>query len=306
MCGIAGVFQKSAAEQPLPIGPIGRSLLTMAACLQHRGRDSAGIAVFGSDALGLRLQVMLPAGKKLPEPKEILQMGSGRLSDLRPEPMGFSAAVRVVEGIATEADLALVHDIEKGLPGATVSSLGIRMTVEKAVGMADGLEGPAGNLTGTHGIAHLRLATESKIDPAHAQPFWGRPFHDLAVTHNGHITNYHKLRHKFEAAGFGFASHNDSEIIGIYLGRKMADGHTFYEALAAAGKELDGSYSCIVATANGLGVVRDPFATKPLLYVETDSQVTLASEPQALYRLLGQDAVIKEIRPREVRVWERI
>ena len=52
-------------------------------------------------------------------------------------------------------------------------------------------------------------------------------------------------------------------------------------------------------------MVRDPFATKPLLYVETDTQVALASEPQALHRLLGEDACIKEIRPREVRTWER-
>ena len=302
MCGIAGVLYKQITNEPAPIG---RSLLMMAACLQHRGRDSAGMAVFGSTASGLRLQVMMPLGGALPEPREIIDLGEGRLSDLRPEKAGFSAAVRPALGNAVQADLELIQALEAGLPGATVSGMGVRMTVEKAVGLADGLEGPVGSLTGSHGIAHLRLATESKIDPAHAQPFWGRPYPDLAVTHNGHITNYHKLRLRFEAEGFGFASHNDSEIIGIYLGRKIASGLSLHEALAAAGKELDGSYSCIVATANGLGVVRDPFATKPLLYVETETQVALASEPQALYRLLGQDAVIKEIKPREVRVWER-
>ena len=302
MCGIAGVLQKNITEQPAPIG---RSLLLMAACLQHRGTDSAGIAVFGAERSGLHLQVMLPQSESLPEPQEIFALGLGRLGDLRPEPMGFSASVRPASDDAATADLEMIYSLEQGLSGATVSGMGARMSVEKAVGMADGLEGTVGTLTGTHGIAHLRLATESKIDPAHAQPFWGRPYPDLAVTHNGHITNYHKLRQKFEADGFGFASHNDSEIIGIYLGRKMAEGLTLHEALSAAGQELDGSYSFIVATKNGLGVVRDPFATKPLLYVETEAQVALASEPQALYRLLGQDAVIQEIRPREVRVWER-
>ena len=149
------------------------------------------------------------------------------------------------------------------------------------------------------------LATESRIDPAHAQPFWGRPFPDIAVTHNGHITNYHKMRQQFEAQGYGFASRNDSEIIGLYLGRKMADGLTLEAALHEAGRDLDGSYSFIVATADGLGVVRDPFATKPLLYAETDELVTLASEPQALHRLLGEDIIIREIKPREVRVWTK-
>ena len=179
------------------------------------------------------------------------------------------------------------------------------MTVEKAVGLAAELTDSVDALMGTHGIAHLRLATESRIDPAHAQPFWGRPFPDIAVTHNGHITNYHKLRQKFEAQGLGFASRNDSEIIGIYLGQKLAEGRTLQEALQEAGRELDGSFSFIVATRTGLGVARDPFATKPLLYMETDTQVALASEPQALHRLLGEDARIKEIRPREVRTWER-
>ena len=302
MCGIAGILQKQDTGQPLAIG---RALLSMAACLQHRGMDSAGMAVFGGSSSGMRLQVMLPPDVPIPEPQDVLTLGGGRLHDLRPEQMGFSACLRPASGDPVTANQELIKALEQGLPGATVSSLGISMIVEKAVGLAAGLDGPVGGLTGTHGIAHLRLATESKIDPAHAQPFWGRPYPDIAVTHNGHITNYHKLRQKFEAQGFGFASHNDSEIIGIYLGQKMAEGMTLQGALQTAGRELDGSYSVIAATENGLGVVRDPFATKPLLYVENDEQIALASEPQALHRLLGQAAVIQEIRPREVRVWER-
>ena len=301
MCGIAGILYKHAEGLPAPIG---KTLLAMASCLQHRGRDSAGMAVFGGHGGELRLQVMLPEGMALPEPQALLALGGGRLSSLLPEPIGFSACVKPAPGDAVAADLQLVRAIEAGLPGATVSGLGAALTVEKAVGLADGLDGAVGALTGTHGIAHLRLATESKIDPAHAQPFWGRPFPDIAVTHNGHITNYHKLRQRFEADGFGFASHNDSEIIGIYLGRRMAAGLSLHEALSAAGKELDGSYSFIAATRRGLGVVRDPFATKPLLYVETEERVALASEPQALYRQFGLDAQIQEIRPRQVRVWE--
>ena len=297
MCGIAGVLRKQAGD-----GPIGDALMTMAVCLQHRGLDSAGLAVFGLPAAsgGQRLQVMLPPGTELPEPQALRALGAGRLSDLKQEQAGFSAKLQPA---APREDSALVQGIEAALPGSTVSALGALLTVEKVVGSAEGLRDTAAALRGTHGIAHLRLATESRIDPAHAQPFWGRPFPDIAVTHNGHITNYHKMRQQFEAQGFGFASRNDSEIIGVYLGRKMAEGLTLEAALHEAGRDLDGSYSCIAATAGGLGVVRDPFATKPLLYAETDELVALASEPQALHRLLGEDCVIREIKPREVRVW---
>lgn len=298
MCGIAGVLQKQARSYP-----VGQALLTMASCLQHRGMDSAGIAVFGVPAPDqlLGVQVMLPSGMPLPDAQGVQALGGGRLFDLTPDCAGFTACLRP----GSEADhSALVQVIEAGLPGCTVSSLGKTMTVEKSVGLADSLRGVADGMVGTHGIAHLRLATESRIDPAHAQPFWGRPFADIAVTHNGHITNYHKMRLQFEADGYAFASGNDSEIIGVYLGRKMAGGLSLQEALQQAGQDLDGSFSFIATTAKGLGVVRDPFATKPLLYSENEEMVALASEPQALHRLLGQDICIREVKPREVRVWE--
>ena len=301
MCGIAGVLNKRQGAT----APVGAELLSMASCLQHRGMDSAGVAVFTTPGSSLRVRVMLPPGAPWPEPQVILALGDRRLSELHPEQGGFSAAVQSAGESEAQTDLALICALEEALPGATVSALGFSLTVEKVVGLIAGLRETVGAMTGTHGIAHLRLATESRIDPAHAQPFWGRPYPDIAVTHNGHITNYHKLRQKFEAKGFNFASRNDSEIIGIYLGEKRAAGASLREALTEAGQELDGSYSFIAATAQGLGVARDPFATKPLLYAETDDRVALASEPQALHRLLGEEVTVHEIRPREVRIWEK-
>ena len=90
MCGIAGILQKTNADFSAAIG---HALLTMAACLQHRGMDSAGMAVFAAEGAGMRLQGMLPPGTSLPEPQLLLALGAGRLSDLRPERHGFSAAV---------------------------------------------------------------------------------------------------------------------------------------------------------------------------------------------------------------------
>ena len=299
MCGIAGVFYRDGSSAH----PVGAALMTLAGCLQHRGADSAGVAVFGLAAPNvITFQVVLPPKMALPEPQMVLAIGGGVLSGLRLERAGFAVSRRVGAG---PSDSELIAALEAALPGAVVTSSGEALRVHKAVGRAEALAGEVVPLVGTHGIAHLRLATESRIDPAHAQPFWGRPFPDIAVTHNGHITNYLKLRQRFEARGFSFASRNDSEIIGTYLGDKMSSGLTLEDALRAAGTELDGSYSFIVATNEGLGVVRDPFATKPLLFCEADSTLALASEPQALHRLLGQDITIKEIKPREVRVWAK-
>ncbi len=301
MCGIAGVLYRDDGAETQPVGA---ALMTLAGCLQHRGADSAGVAVFGPAHPGLHtFQVVLPPQTPLPEPQAVLALGGGALNSLRPERAGFAVSRRAGVG---PSDVELIAALEDALPGAVVTSLGESLQVYKVVGRAAALTEEVTPLHGSHGIAHLRLATESRIDPAHAQPFWGRPFPDIAVTHNGHITNYHKLRQRFEARGFTFASRNDSEIIGTYLGDKMSGGMTLREALTAAGGELDGSFSFIVATNEGLGVVRDPFATKPLLFCETPTgTLALASEPQALHRLLGQDVTIREIKPREVRVWEK-
>jgi methylamine---glutamate N-methyltransferase subunit A len=301
MCGIAGMLAKVDDGSTRPIGTL---LMMMAPCLQHRGRDSAGIAVFDGNATGeaLRLHVMLPRDAQLPEPKAILAITGRRISKLEPEPRGFNATAATAD---VDGCMDLVRTIESRIPGATVSAYGRFMKVAKAVGTADGLLCDAGDMSGTHGILHLRLATESRIDPAHAQPFWGRPYPDIAVTHNGHITNYHNLRRQFEARSVTFASRNDSEIIGTFLGHTMSQGASFVEALREAVGELDGSFSFIAATEHGIGVARDPFATKPLLYSETDDYVLLGSEPQALHRVLGNDAKIGEIVPKEVRVWAK-
>ena len=274
----------------------------MARCLQHRGADSAGVALFGTRA-STHLQMALPAASREPSREALREFSGGRIQQLMREPGGFDAPVLTLDAGNSLAALALIHDLETLLPGATVSSLGESISVYKAVGKVDQLAVLIQDAIGTHGIAHLRLATESRIDPAHAQPFWGRPYFDIAVTHNGHITNYYKLRKRFEARGFSFASHNDSEIIGIYLGDLMEGGASLFEALEQAKFELDGSFSFIVATKDALGVTRDPLATKPLLYVEDEVGVTLASEPQALYHACGAGAGIREIKPRETRTW---
>lgn len=297
MCGISGILRYDSQEFA-----VGQALLEMARYLQHRGADSAGMAVF-SHRREAHLQMALPGGTIFPGTGQLSTLCAGRLRALCDEPGGFSALVQPALATDALADLALVRALEAAFPGGTVSAMGSRMAIYKAVGPVRNLAERVGPLRGTHGISHLRLATESRIDPAHAQPFWGRPYADIAVTHNGHITNYHRLRTSFEARGYSFASHNDSEVIGVYLGHKMEHGSTFEEALQSATRELDGSFSFIAATATALGVARDPLATKPLLYVENDAGVTLASEPRALYHACGDAAQICEIKPKEARVW---
>ena len=52
-----------------------------------------------------------------------------------------------------------------------------------------------------HAIGHVRMATESDVDISGAHPYWAYPFSDVAVVHNGQLTNYHYWRRRLERSG---------------------------------------------------------------------------------------------------------
>ena len=80
------------------------------------------------------------------------------------------------------------------------------------------------NWKGPMAIGHTRMSTESRIDLSHSQPFWVHGVPDLATVHNGHVTNYHQLRRRYEQKGVTFYTDNDSEVIGVYLRERMLEG----------------------------------------------------------------------------------
>src|SRR5207253_11074239 len=127
----------------------------------------------------------------------------------------------------------LEQEIMRAVPGAEVFSIGTRLELMKQVGHPDELERQfhVAEMAGTHALGHTRLSTESRVDISHSQPFWTHGVADLAVVHNGHITNYHKLRRRFEHRGYHFYTENDSEIIGPYLQDQMKQGCTLKEAM---------------------------------------------------------------------------
>ena len=75
------------------------------------------------------------------------------------------------------------------------------------------------------------MATESRVDVNHSHPFWARPFPDVTVVHNGHVTNYYKNRRLFEMRGHRFQTGNDTEFVAVYLADRMAAGVPLDEAV---------------------------------------------------------------------------
>jgi glutamate synthase domain-containing protein 1 len=299
MCGIIGYLDKRGGHDR----PIGRTLLTMLEALSCRGPDSAGVALFGPPHSLWVLRIKLPEEA---EPEGTVQQALAALraktSVLRHETSGAYLRVEVVphESVA-ELEAVLV----KRVPGAELVSAGRQLEIVKQVGSPAQLDADYGiaGRSGSHGIGHTRLSTESRVDLSHSQPFWAHGVPDLATVHNGHITNYHKLRRQYEQKGHRFWTENDSEVIGVYLRERLAAGLRLEDALRASLDDFDGSFSYLAASAEGLAYVKDRFGFKPLVVAETDEFVAIATEEIALRRALGTDFVAREPAPGSLRTW---
>jgi glutamate synthase domain-containing protein 1 len=158
---------------------------------------------------------------------------------------------------------------------------------------------------GTHGIGHVRMATESDVDISGAHPYWAYPFGDVAVVHNGQLTNYFHWKHRLERLGHRFQSECDSEIIAVYLAEKMAGGSSLEEAMHQSLDDLDGVFTYLCVTEDSLGVAKDEMAAKPLVLYEGDELVALASEEIAIRAIVDREIETYDPYEREVLVWKR-
>ena len=302
MCGIVGFFSKNGDGQ----AETGRTILGMLRALGCRGPDSAGVALFGApDDNRFAVRVKLGEGGDLQSRARQIAAHLEALSGASQFSTTAAYARFLVSG---ETDIKQLADsIESLDKDYEVVSIGRRLEIIKQTGSPENLEKTycVSHMKGTHGLGHTRLSTESRVDLSHSQPFWSHGFPDLAIVHNGHITNYHQLRRRYEQRGVRFYTENDSEIVAIFLAEQLAKGSSLQEALERMLRDLDGSYSCLAATERQLGYVKDPFALKPLVMTETEQFVAVATEEIAIRSAIAGAYSVREAQVKEVRVWQR-
>jgi glutamine phosphoribosylpyrophosphate amidotransferase len=155
----------------------------------------------------------------------------------------------------------------------------------------------------THGIGHVRMATESAEDINAAHPFVSPFYPEMAIVHNGQFTNYFNLRRSLEARGAVFKTQNDSEAASHLIAWAMQEnGGNLEAALAYALEEMDGVFCIMAATPTQMGIVKDRLGIKPLLLFEKDG-ITLLGSEQIEFTTLFPDVYAEELEPGEVRVW---
>lgn len=297
MCGIVGFLDKTKNRTT-----VGKIVLQMLNALGARGPDSAGVALYGQKKdKGMVVQIKLGKQKEATFIVEQLEE-FGTISEVKI----VAEYLRLV--ISLEVDTASFLKVVESLDqGIEVVSLGAQLEVVKQVGTPKNLESTynISSFTGTHGLGHTRLSTESRVDLSHSQPFWAYGYADLAIVHNGHITNYHTMRRLYEQRGIEFHTENDSEIIGIYFADQLSKGMVLQEVLEASLTDFDGSFSYLVSTPDSISFAKDPFAFKPLLFTETDDFVAIATEEIAIRSVFSGSYTVRESQSKEIRIWQK-
>lgn len=158
-------------------------------------------------------------------------------------------------------------------------------------------------LKGRNAIGHNRYSTSgSSKNPANIQPF--RVHHkngNLAIGHNGNLSNARTLREKFREEGVLFQSTSDTELILHLISHSKADNQI--GQILDALNQIEGAYCLVILTDDKLIAVRDPNGFRPLALGSIDGAYTVASETCA-FDIIGAE-FIRDIEPGEVLIVDR-
>ncbi len=296
MCGIAGRILNAP-------GAVGNDLVELMDAQAHRGSDSTGFAIYGIPReSGFVLRGMGFDRSRIDS--DIASLAQ----TLKSHGTDFSADPRIVEGkgshycfrieIGEPDDLAAwVNDADSLSGDIEIQSCGRSLEIIKDVGNAEEVAEKHGirESIGTHGLGHARLATESSVRPDAGHPFWARPFPDIAIVHNGQITDYYRRRDRLIREGYRFMTENDSELIAVWISDQMKKGLDLASALAKSVTSIDGVFTFMIATGEGIGFAKDRFAMKPLTVIDRDGCLAAATEEQALRRIHGDECEVVNI-----------
>jgi len=304
LCGIAGIVYK---DKKLHCA--GNDMTNMLHQLQHRGPDSAGYSIYGGTGLKddeyiLKIQVkeqprLLETVKDtinfvtpIQSDEVLPSVGDSFIYKCKVQLNNFSELKPLISTVDTIDDVIVINgsqDFEM------IKDVGSVLDIAKRYNVRE--------VKGTHAIGHTRFSTESGVDRYHAHPFETYIVKDVSVVHNGQITNYWNIRDSLERKGHVFETFNDTECLVHYIADKLDTGYSLEEALEQSVEDMDGPFSYIIGTPNGIGIAKDKLGLRPGVMAETDDVFAIASEEVSLREVVDTQN-IEQISPGEVMVYE--
>jgi len=291
MCGIVGIYLKSKKFEK----NLGKMLSGMLINMGSRGPDSAGFAIYKNE--------------KKKEFKYSVCINDLTFEKFKKDILRRIKITNIQKNsdhviISTKEKTEKVLDILNNFKGISLVGYGKSIEIFKQIGNPKDVVKKFNleKFSGTHGIGHTRMATESAITTDGSHPY--STGSDECLVHNGSLSNHNNLRRDLTKKGVNFKSENDTEVAAGYISNNLSNKKSLKETLKNSLSELDGFYTFITGTRKGFAVVRDEIACKPAVIAETKDYVAIASEFQAMAHLPGVNmAKIFEPEPGIVYSW---
>jgi len=192
---------------------------------------------------------------------------------------------------------ALQHRGEES--AGIITRSGNKVHLHKALGLVSDVfdEKTIRSLRGDLAVGHVRYSTTGSSNLKNTQPFYVKSkIGDIAIAHNGNLTNTLELRRELENNGALFQTTMDSEIIAHLLAHSQKKD--IQEAIIWSLSKLKGAYSLVLMLNDTLIGARDTFGWRPLCLGKLDGAYILASETCALDLINAQ--YIRDIEPGEI------
>ena len=292
MCGIVGIYLKSKKFE----GSLGNMLSDMLINMGSRGPDSAGFAIYKEDEKeNFKYSLCLNGADYEKFKKEILN----KITVSNIEKNSDHVIMK-----SKDHPSIVIKILNENFKEISIVGYGKSIEIFKQVGEPKDVVKKFNlqSFSGTHGIGHTRMATESAITTDGSHPY--STGEDECLVHNGSLSNHNNLRRKLKKVGINFNSENDTEVAAGYISKNLSNKKSLNDTLKDGLKDLDGFYTFITGTRKGFAVLRDEIACKPAVIAETDDYVAIASEFQAMAHLPNvNNAKIFEPEPGVVYSW---
>ncbi len=151
-------------------------------------------------------------------------------------------------------------------------------------------------LEGDMAIGHVRYSTTGGGSWENSQPVWRDDGREVALAHNGNLTNAVELYNELRGRGISFRGTSDSEIIAALI--SVEEARPIENAVAAVMPRLEGAYSTVVMTKRAVVAFRDPHGVRPLSLGRLDGRYCVASESCA-FDIIGAE-LLREVNPGEL------
>jgi amidophosphoribosyltransferase len=227
---------------------------------------------------------------------------SERTTDLRDGPRdecGVFGVYAPGRDVARDAYLGLYALQHRGQESAGIATCeGGHITTLRESGLVAQVfdEEKLSALQGDMAIGHVRYSTTGGGSWENAQPVWRDDGRELALAHNGNLTNAVELYGELREEGMKFRGTSDSEIIAALLSSN--EGRFIEDAVSNVMPRLEGAYSTVVMTKHAVVAFRDPHGIRPLSLGQLGDRYVVASESCA-FDIIGAK-LMREIQPGEL------